>query len=248
MRIYCFVIVFLFSTSVFAQTTSTIVTGRPGVFIGAETIGTKYFQIQSGLEQSTLKAGNSTSEIVLNNNVIRYGLNEKLELNANIDLIDLDSSDDRNSGNIQIGGRLNLIPKARKYTPKLSFQTRIQLTDSEGEQNKRLKLVSTLVGEFDLKNNGTLTGNLNFSNIDKLDYEFNFYNIAWSKNFDKRLSYFVEFYSIKSDSDWLKYWDVGFGYIVHKYLALDISVGQDLEDDFNSQFVATGFSWRKLNL
>jgi hypothetical protein len=241
--IYLFVFV---SFSAFSQTASTIATGRPGQSIGARVVGTNIFQIQSGLEKSAFKAGSSESNSLNNNNVIRYGIDEKYEVSTVIDFNELDSSD-RTLANFQLGGRVSLTEKAKGMIPKLCFQTRIQFTDGAGEPFDETKLASILAATFDLQDYGAFTSNLLLNNISSDDYAFNGYTLNWSKNYSDQLGYFIEFYSNKSNEEWTNFWDAGVGYTVNSDLALDFSFGMDLDSDFDSQFIAAGVSWRKLD-
>ncbi|MCR9205975.1 MAG: hypothetical protein NXH75_15435, partial [Halobacteriovoraceae bacterium] len=96
--------------SSYAQKAPTIRTGRPGQSIGSHVVGTNIFQIQSGVEYNRTKT-TSENEAWINNNVFRYGLDEKYELSG---VIDLKSQDPSLSGfdNVQVGGRVNLIDGA----------------------------------------------------------------------------------------------------------------------------------------
>ncbi|MBD63596.1 MAG: hypothetical protein CME62_00175 [Halobacteriovoraceae bacterium] len=179
------------------------------------------------------------------NNIFRYGLSSRYEISALFDLAN-NIDEDKAFTNVQLGGRVRLNQKAHDWIPKLSFQTRIQLRDSLGEENNNLKFVSILAGVFPLPQENSLTINLIANNINKEEYDLTGYTLAWSKNLNSKIDVFVEQFSNRSVEVWNKYWDTGLGYLVHNDLKLDFSVGTDLENDLDSQFVSLGFSWRTL--
>jgi hypothetical protein len=69
----------------YAQTSPTIATGRPGQSIGARVVGTHILQLQSGIELNRVETGATKDESWINNNVVRYGINEKVELSGVLD-------------------------------------------------------------------------------------------------------------------------------------------------------------------
>lgn len=68
-----------------AQTSADIQSSRPGAAIGANVVGAKFFQIESGL-QLIDDNGAEVSEQDTWVTELRYGLSEKLELTGEFDL------------------------------------------------------------------------------------------------------------------------------------------------------------------
>ncbi len=230
------------SFSIFSS--DTIQTGRPGQSIGAGIVAQKYFQLQTGIEKSEIEISNVKSNATTLNNILRYGINKKYEISMVVDANHSDSSDTE-IGNLQFGGRVALIDKSEGLLPKLCFQTRLQFLDGAGDKNSEIKIVSIVSGVYDLNESGAITTNLLLNNLNQDNYEFIGYNLSWSKNLNEKLSYFLEYYSRKSNDEWLGYIDSGFGYLVNNDLALDIAIGADIEEDLASKFVSVGFSWRR---
>lgn len=120
--LFCFVCL---SFAAYSQTAPTIRTGRPGQSIGAYVLGTSIFQVQSGIEYNRTK---TTSEVEswINNNVLRYGLDEKWEIST---VFDYRYQEVAGSGvdNLQLGGRVNLIDGPDGFIPALGLQARVRL-------------------------------------------------------------------------------------------------------------------------
>ena len=229
--------------SAIAQTANIIATGRPGQSIGQNVVGENIFQIQSGVEFSEVSNNESDNNIYLNN-IFRYGLSEQWELSSVIDY-DNSSDSDSNLGNFQVGGRVNLISEVDGIVPALGFQTRLQFYDKMGERNKNILVTSILSSGWSLGRFGSITSNLNFNNANEVANLFG-YTVSWSKDISDGFNYFLEYYSTRVSSDFYDFFDTGLRYTVHKDLALDLAVGKDLEKEYDSSFIALGFSWRTL--
>lgn len=239
-----FILVSLFTNQAFSTVSKTIQTGRPGQSIGAGVVGENVFQIQSGVELNKAEIEDQSVENFIQNNVLRFGVSEKFELSAVLDIANFDNTELK-TGNLQVGGRVSLISEAKGIIPQLVFQTRAQLVDSDGYKNSAIPFVSILSAVHDLNNFGSMTSNLVMSKTEDDNLELGGGTLSWGKNYDEKLSYFVEYYANKSENDWLNYWDTGVGYLVNNDLLIDASVGFDLEDDMEYQFVSLGFSWRR---
>lgn len=238
-------LVLSFSNHANSAASKTIQSGRPGQSIGADIVGKNVFQIQSGVELNKTEIEDQTVENFIQNNVLRYGVSEKFELSTVFDIANFDNTELK-TGNLQVGGRVSLISEAKGIIPQLAFQTRAQLVDSEGYKNSAITVGSILSAVHDLNDFGSITLNLAMSNAEDGVLELSGGTLSWGKNYDEKLSYFVEYYASKSENEWLNYWDTGVGYLVNNDLLIDTSVGFDLEDDMEYQFVSLGFSWRAL--
>lgn len=239
-----FLLFFMICNSAYSQTAETIATGRPGQSIGARVVGTNIFQIQSGYDFSkSINAGIEVESEAINN-VLRYGLDEKYELSLVANYNDL--GNEGNIGNVQIGGRVNLIHNSKVGLPTTCFQTRIQLIDGEGNERKRLATVSILASVLDMKAYGNLTANFIISNIAEEDIDLNGTTLAWETSLNSSIGYFIEHFLTKDDDHYNNNWNTGFSYLINKDLALDLSFGGDLEDELSNEFYSVGFSWRNL--
>ena len=228
----------------YSQTAETIATGRPGQSIGARVVGTNIFQIQSGYDFSKSRNGGIEVESEAINNVLRYGFDEKYELSLVANYNNL--GNEGNIGNVQIGGRVNLIHPSKVRLPTTCFQTRIQLIDGEGNERKRLTTVSIISSVLDMEMLGNLTANLIISNTTEEDIDLNGTTLAWGINLNPSIGYFIEHFLTKDNDHYDNNWNTGLSYLVNKDLALDISFGGDLEDETLNEFFSAGFSWRNL--
>ena len=231
------ILLFILISSAYSQ--EVIQTGRPGQSIGTSIIPMKRFQLQSGLEYNEVEVENKLNTNLINNNVIRTGLSEKLEASILFDLNELNANE-MQTQNLQVGGRIRIL------TGKLNliFQTRVQLINFDAKINKKFKVNNILAAVYDLGDNGSLTSNLIFNNFDEDTSVFNAYTLNWGISFHEKWNTFIEYYSNKSEDNWVSAWDTGLGYLVHNDLMLDFSFGQDLDDDIDSQFISLGFSYR----
>lgn len=234
--------VLLIFTEAKAQNSETIATGRPGVSIGAGVLGSNVFQVQSGLEFNSQKDRGTRVEQLYLNTVARYGISKRFEVSTLFDINNINKGS-VTEGNIQFGGRFAIIESHENYIPMLALQYRAQLQDSQGQSNSDINNVFILSSNFKLSEQNYLTVNSTFSDIAHGNVLLTQYTIAWDYALNEKWTPFIEFYATRS-SQWSKAWDTGFGYLVHKDLAIDFSIGFDLESNYENQFVSTGFSWR----
>ncbi|UJH90393.1 transporter [Antarcticibacterium sp. 1MA-6-2] len=110
----------------------TIRTGRPGQAIGAFALGSKVFQVQSGLTYNRFEdaAGNENSTY-MNNNVFRLGIWEKFEVSGVVgyriaEEAPLTGNRIRGVSNTQIGARYNIL-EPNGAIPALGLQGRVLL-------------------------------------------------------------------------------------------------------------------------
>lgn len=227
------------SSMLFAQ--DVIQTGRPGQSIGAGILANERYQLQSGLEYNSYEVRNSSEYNLINNNILRYGAGENWEVSGLLNINNINSSD-ISAENFQFGGRVNII-SANKLN--ISFQSRLQLIDFDSKINDSIRTVNILVTVYSLDELGTLTNNLIFSNLNEDQKLFNNFTLSWSINLVERFNTFIEYYGSRGlDDEWVYYWDTGLGYLVYNDLMLDVSFGQDLDNDIDASFIAFGFSRR----
>lgn len=235
----------LFST--YAQKAPSIRTGRPGQSIGPHVVGTNVFQLQSGVEYNRTKTTSET-EAWINNNVFRYGIDEKYELSG---VIDLKSQDPSRSGfdNVQVGGRVNLIDGADvsdSWIPALCFQARVRLQGNGDFKRNKTAPVFVIAAVENLGDLGSLTANYILS-YDGFSTKANHaYTLAWGFPLNEKWGTFIEEYASYSPTSdqWTHAIDTGFSYLVHSNLQYDVAFGIDLESDFTQEYIALGLSWR----
>ncbi len=215
-------------------------------------MGTKVLQLQSGIELNRVDTGSSEDESWINNNVVRFGLNEEIELSG---VLDYRMQDSVGSGldNYQLGGRINLLnPDESDWFPTLCIQSRVRFKgsgDFKRSDTGAVTIISAVKGLGDL---GGLT--VNYIN----DYNGSFsdsnhgYTVAWGYNFTDQWGAFIEEYATytpsrgTSSSEWSHAIDTGFSYLANKDLMYDIAFGVDLEENTHQEYIAIGFSWRTL--
>ena len=237
--------------NLFSQTHPTIRTGRPGQSIGPFVLGTKIFQLQSGIEKSHFKNNTTHSTFLINNNVLRYGLNEKFEISGVFDL-----REDKNRNNIitkqngmdnqQLGFRINLIDKSDGFIPALGFQTRFRFEGSGDYERNRVSPIIILATMNRTSQNSSLITNWGFTqNGNDFVSQYN-YSISYSYSLSEKWGTFIEHYGRERDSTTLSAWDVGVSYLLNSNTQFDTSFGNDLESGFNEHFISLGISWRTL--
>lgn len=244
MKIFFILILSLNILNVYSQTADSIRTGRPGQSIGAYVLGTKIFQVQSGIEYNRTK---TTSEVEswVNNSVLRYGIDEKWEIST---VFDYRYQEGTGSGvdNIQLGGRVNLNDNPEGWVPALCLQARVRLEGSGDFERQETRPVVIMSAVHDLKKAGSLTTNIIYGydgNTPKPLYSF---TLAWGISLTERIGAFVEEYGTYQNDEWVTAIDTGFSYLVHKDLQLDLAFGVDTESNFHQEYVALGFSWRTI--
>lgn len=233
----------------YAQKVPTIRTGRPGQSIGAHVVGTNVFQVQSGVEYNRTKTTSET-EAWINNNVFRYGLDEKYEISG---VMDYRIQDPSLSGfdNVQVGGRVNLIDGANvtdSWLPALCFQARVRLQGNGDFKRNKTAPVLTIAAVENLGDWGSLTANYNLS-YDGFSTKANHgYTLAWGYSLSEKWGTFIEEYANYSPTsdEWTHAVDTGFSYLANPNLQWDIAFGVDLESNFLQEYIALGFSWRTL--
>lgn len=261
----------------FSQFSETIVSGRPGQSIPANTTGKGILQFQQGyvfsntntytpillsgittVERETI-AKNSTFE-----NVIRFGITERIEINAAVDYVWSDTRStpsmffnegtDNYLTNMDIGGRINLVEDEDGW-PAIGVQARLGMgmnssdSDFEIDDLKIIAAVTKQVGErHGITVNLVPTFSLNGF------YNSYGYTLAYSFSFAERWSVFVENYgalysSDQSNESWFTtYFDGGVAFLLNDNVQFDVLWGygknEGLNNEEESYFVSAGISWR----
>ncbi len=235
-----------------AQTSTTIETSRPNQSIGSHVVGTQVFQLEAGVGRSW-SLSNTNIETDLNTNTLRYGINEKFELDAliNFQKESTESLGVRSQKNglsdLQFGFTTNLNDKADGLIPGIAFQTLLRTTSvSQPYRTDQVAPIFLLAFMYDLKDDLILTNNLGLS------YDgfvaFPTYNFITCLAFPIRSSWsgFLEFSQNIKNSYGSNLIDTGFVYLVNNNFQLDIAAGWGNGQGISNSFVSLGFSWRQL--
>lgn len=225
--------------SVRAQTSDYITSGRPGMSIGSEVVGTHVFQIQSGVEHD---GGDSQSWVT--DQTLRFGLDEKFEINSDF-TYRIDKGGHSGFDNLEFGARVKLIRDAKGWIPSLALQSRLRLKGVGKFKRKSVRPVTILTSIHDLKSWGALNLNITQSYNGSGGKPIYGYVVNWSHGLGEGWTYFIEEYA-NHDQQWNHAWDTGFAVLPTKDIQLDFSVGHDLESTYSSNFISMGISWRHL--
>ena len=237
-----FILMIFLSTTSWAQTSPNITSGRPGVSIGTEVVGTQVFQVQSGVTLNRYSESNKTDDWV-SDNFLRYGLDERFEVSTNINYR-IHERIGSGIDNLMIGGRVNLIAEADGWIPSLAFQTRWKMKGSGDFKNEEIRPENILSSIHNIGRAGIINLNLTHSYSGDGGHPIYGYIANWTIALDDKWSVFLEEYAQHDGEQWSHAWDTGAAYLVHKDLQLDFSFGYDLESGYNSSFYSLGVSWR----
>lgn len=239
---------FILSSTVHAQVSEFIRTGRPGQSFGAFTVGKNIFQLQAGLTywNAEIDAGDQSG--LEETFIIRYGILENIELSALV----VHTSESLNEKNVMsgvsrfdAGFRVHLFQRPSGFAG--SFQTRIMTNAlSEDFQRDNLGVNSAVSLLYPALGGGfTFNGGLRLPG-DGQGARY-FYTFNYSYNITDDLSVFIEPYGTFF-REWNQYIDAGVGILITKDLLIDISAGIDLNYEEDYFFVDGGFSYRFLGL
>ena len=269
----------LFTQKSFGQYSETIVTGRPGQSIVANTVGKGILQLQQGFIFSSAKSPgsvlNSTgvyvisdqvfqyNDIITTENVIRYGITERFELNSAInynwednhgdDGVIVSGKDGGYLGTLDIGGRLNIIEQ-ENFVPTMALQARLGMGQSYSEGDFEITDVEiTAAFAWQIAENHGITVNLiPIFTLNDLYNRYN-YTLAYSFSFLDRWSVFVENYGglstpQQTDAFFTTYFDGGVAFLLNDNVQIDVLGGYGKNEYLNmnekTYFVSAGISWR----
>ena len=244
-----FVFLLLLPCLCFAQSNSTIRTGRPGQSIGPYVVGTDYFQVQSGVDRAITRADSKTNTTLLNN-VLRYGLNESFEVSSVITLQE-DSfpgsqvGDKSGVSDFQLGFRFNLIGKPNGMIPGVGIQTRFKLTQVDSDyRSDHMAPIFTFVTNHSLSSEVAWVHNVgvSYDGVTTIPKYFLISNVSFplSGNWGS----FVEVFGNSQESVVAVYADTGLAYLYNKDLQFDFSLGGGENHGISESFVSLGLSWR----
>jgi len=236
----------IFANIAHSQTPKVISSDRPGLSDGPDVVGTAVFQLQSGIDFQD--NGASGSDTVVNSNVLRYGLSEKVELRANFSLLSVESpgSDQQGIDDVAVGGRVNLIDQTDGWVPALGLQT-LLLLPIEGTFTKSdARPLVLLSANFQAHDSGVITTNAGFSYdgiSPKVQYN---YTLTYTYSLNPKWAVFIEEYGNIVNDNHLSHVDTGLAYTFNKNTIFDLGIGTDINSYVDQTFVSLGVSWRAI--
>ncbi len=232
----------LLSSASHSQRAETIRTGRPGQSIGANVVGTNVFQLQSGLEVNVVETNSSTTNII-NNNVIRYGFNEKVEVSGVFDLAKNNKSLN-GLDNLQLGGRYNIIENSNGLIPALCFQGRLRFTGVGDYEKSDTRPLFVIGAVHALGDESSLTTNLTMSYDGFNPQAIYGYTIAYGVSLSEKWGAFVEEYASYQNDEWTHSINGGLSFVYNSNTQYDVAFGTDIEEQLSQVYLSFGISWR----
>ena len=230
------------------QYAETIRTGRPGQSIGAYTLGSSVFQVQSGITYNSfdhpLVEERSSYEF---SNVFRLGILEKLEVSAVLNYRTEEGTwamGETLSGvsNTQIGTRYNIL-EANGPIPALGVQARVLLKLQREEFRRENTGAQVLIAAGNRITDWMSYGaNLGFLWAGDGNGPVELYTFNFGFSLTERIGAMVEVYGRLEDFS--TNYDVGLSYLVNEDLSFDASAGWQGTEEYDDWFVDAGISFR----
>lgn len=248
-RYFIIVLVILLPFAASAQYGETIRTARPGQAIGGYTLGSKVFQVQSGISYNEFEDESNNQTTWLNNNVFRLGIWEKFEISAVVnyrwDDTETATGNRLSQGisNTQIGARYNIL-EASGAIPAIGIQGRV-LLKAQSEVYRREKIGTRFILAAGNRITDWMSYTTNFGLIWRGDGQGpdGTYVLNLAFGLTDKIGTFVEVYGITNDPFTTNF-DTGFSYLVNKDFQLDISAGWQGNENIDDWFVDAGVSFR----
>lgn len=266
------ILLFLTSTSAFAQQIPPISTDRPDQTESPDIVPSKYVQFETGFSYEELRFDiqfdeflelpgvykASISTFSTPDLLVRYGLRNNLELRLGTSFTSTTESIDppipsgeyshSDFGPIMIGGKLKLGDE-KELLPAASLLVEIEMPaltnkNSNSYFNPAIKLCfsNELNRVLDLSYNL----GIQIDNEGSKAQTTGIYTVSLGLSLSNRVGMFTEIYGFIpfSGGDAYHYVDAGFTYLVNNNTQLDISGGYDLRDHLTDYFIAAGVSFR----
>lgn len=237
-------------TQVTAQFNETIRTGRPGQAIGAFTVGTNIFQIQSGFDYFGSKTDGFKNAGFLNNTVLRYGLTEPFEISALLEYKTetITQNDSKTTLNglsaVDVGMRYHIYT-GEGLIPNIGFQFRLRLPGlSEDFKVDDVAPRFIVVTSQRLSETFTLITNWGAAWTGNSSSPVGTYVINLSFPFNDKLGAFVETFGVYGQERFLVNFDTGLAWLLTPDLQLDLYGGYGNNYGLSNFFISTGVSWR----
>ena len=241
---------FLGSTTLHAQFGEIIRTGRPGQAIGPFTVGKNVLHFQQGLDYYAVSNFANKNYGFVNNNVIRFGILETVELSTLIEYeynnseTNLSSIESSGISNLHLGFRVHLTDQ-KGIVPTTGFQMRLKIPSiSKDFGSKSLAPIMVFVANWNLPKNCSLGTNWILSYSGNDIYPTGKYVLNFGFPIANKFSGFVENYGQLHQFTTETRFDGGFAYLLNNNVQFDISSGYGNNKGVKDYFISTGISWR----
>lgn len=235
------------------QFNETIRTGRPGQAIGGFAVGEKIVQFQQGIEYFSSDNNDYNQQGYLSNNVIRFGVMERVEISAVIDYkFEKWATDSlkwslNGISNFQLGFRVHLNDQ-KKWIPATGFQFQLRIPNiSKDYRVQHLAPAATFVATWSLPHETLLSANW------VMEYDGNNpvvtgkYIINYSFPLSGKWSGFIENYGQLRGTVFQTRFDGGIAFLMNSNIQFDLSAGVGQNQKTRDFFVGSGISYRFIN-
>lgn len=237
----------LYASITYGQYSESIRSDRPGQSLSPFTLGSQTLQVQSGYNFGEEQGDAVDFNFSNFNNVIRYGLLERLDLNATVNYaqnkysIGNDETSVEGFNNLSIGARYALY-EGKGILPTLGFESRLSLPIESGDfEDVELSAQQVLITQHTIDDRLAITSNWIWMNQDSKN-TFN-YTLNAAYTISDRWSTFFEFFGNLNHEFSMDY-NFGFAYLNGQNLQFDIGLAR-LTSSANPQIIGDiGISWR----
>lgn len=240
----------VFSDSIFAQFSEQIRSGRPGQGIGAFTVGKNVLQLQQGIDLNSIKFQSIEDKRWINNNVIRFGITEHVELSAVVEeqmrfyQVNNDKLISEGISALHAGFRVNFSDQSG-IIPSTCFQMRLKFPGvSKAFGNNYLAPDMIFVAHWDINSKNSLNTNFGLTYNGENAHPTGRYVLNYSYSIAKKWSVFIENYGFLTNDDFNTRFDTGFAFLINNNFQLDLFGGYHKNDLTEEYFISTGVSWR----
>lgn len=242
--------VLLLAQFAMSQTASSIRTGRPGQAIGPYVVGTGLLQIQSGLDNTSVKVAGSNRETSLVNNVVRQGINESFELSGVFNYEqsrNTTGAANQKSGvsDVQVGFRYNLTSQPDGWFPAIGLQTRVRLesVSSDFRRDEPAPVLLMALGHT-LSDDFGLNTNLGMDYSGQTASPVYRYVFSLGHSIGETWGLAYEFYGNQALGSDFYYFGLGAYYATSSDFQWDLYISGGDNHGINELYVSAGLSWR----
>ena len=234
-----------------------LITDRPDATESPYTVGTGNFQIETGALFTDNGNNDFTTEsTVYNTGLLRYGINETIELRLGWDYVNERNLNNRTEISnasgftpLLLGAKFELVNE-NGWIPQIGLLTHLRLPFSAAAEFKPENTGMEMIFSFDhtLSDKDGIAYNLGarIANDRSLEY---LYTIAYGYSFTDKWGAYAELYgAFPEDTTAYHLWDAGITYLVNNNLQLDATVGTGFQSSATDQnlLISAGFSDRIL--
>lgn len=234
-----------------------LITDRPDATESPYTVGTGNFQIETGaLFTDSGDDAFNTESTVFNTGLLRYGLNETIELRLGWDYLNertnnngTELSDINGFTPLLLGAKFELVNE-KGWIPQIGLLTHLRLPFSAAEEFRPENTGMEMIFSFDhtLSDKDGIAYNLGARIADDRSLEY-IYTIAYGYSFTEKWGAYAELYgAFPEDTQAYHLWDAGITYLVNNNLQLDATIGTGFNGTAANQnlLISAGFSYRIL--